>query len=385
MAKLDNVLMKIFGSGAGLNQISKFGSLFAGTPEFTTDPAAAQSLSNFLTGWAAAAIGGNSPAIEDMNALFFVMAYQLAYYQQAGVPEWNAGKTYYIGSLVNDGNGAIYVSKTDGNVNNLVTDASYWTLVSGKVMDTLGDIIYGGVDGALTKLSGNTTTTLQVLTQLGTGSGSAAPAWRDFKAPTIQKFTSGSGTYTRPDGVMYIRVRMVGGGGGGQGGGTGQGSTGGTGGNTTFGTSLLIANGAAGPVGGSVTLNSPAIGTASQGGQGQGYMEYTGAAGHPTGSQGAASPFGGAGAGVGTGAGVNGITNSGSGGGGGGGNVAAGTVVGGSGGGAGGFIDAIIPSPASTYSYAVGSGGAGTAGVGVGSQSGGNGGSGYIEVTEYYQ
>lgn len=39
-----------------------------------------------------------------------------------------------------------------------------------------------------------------------------------FKAPTVQRFTSGSGTYTTPAGVKYIRVRMIGGGGNGGGG-----------------------------------------------------------------------------------------------------------------------------------------------------------------------
>lgn len=36
----------------------------------------------------------------------------------------------------------------------------------------------------------------------------------NFTAPTVQKFTSGSGTYTTPAGVKYIRVRLVGGAGG---------------------------------------------------------------------------------------------------------------------------------------------------------------------------
>jgi hypothetical protein len=44
-------------------------------------------------------------------------------------------------------------------------------------MTTLGDIIFGGAGGAATRLSGNTTATKQFLTQTGTGSVSAAPAW----------------------------------------------------------------------------------------------------------------------------------------------------------------------------------------------------------------
>lgn len=42
---------------------------------------------------------------------------------------------------------------------------------------TLGNLAYGGVAGAWTLLSGNTTTTKNFLTQTGTGTVSAAPAW----------------------------------------------------------------------------------------------------------------------------------------------------------------------------------------------------------------
>ncbi len=44
-------------------------------------------------------------------------------------------------------------------------------------MAALGAIIYGGASGAATSLPGNTTSTLNIFTQTGTGSVSAAPAW----------------------------------------------------------------------------------------------------------------------------------------------------------------------------------------------------------------
>ncbi len=44
-------------------------------------------------------------------------------------------------------------------------------------MTTLGDIIYEGAGASATRLAGNTTTTKQFLSQTGTGSASAAPAW----------------------------------------------------------------------------------------------------------------------------------------------------------------------------------------------------------------
>lgn len=255
------------------------------------------------------------------------------------------------------------------------------TIASSGALNQYGVVVGGGAGAAPSAVAPDSSTTKW----LKSGGASANPAWTAFTPPTVQKFTSGSGTYTTPAGVLYIRVRMVGGGGGGQGGGTSQGTGGGTGGNTTFGTTLLAANGAAGTTGGSASLGSGPIGIAISGGNGGGVLEYTSAAGHATGNNGAASPFGGAGTGVLVGAGSSAISNSGSGGGGGGGNIASGTVFGGAGGGAGGYVDAIITSPSATYSYAVGSAGGSGAGGGGGGSAGGSGGSGIIEVTEYYQ
>lgn len=119
----------IFGSGAGIDQISKFGSLYAGSEEFTTDPALAQSLSNWLTGWFAAVINGNAPTIQDMNAVHFVVTYQLAYMQQRGIGEWISTVEYFTGSLVNEG-GVLYTSLVDSNTNNAVTDPTKWRAYS---------------------------------------------------------------------------------------------------------------------------------------------------------------------------------------------------------------------------------------------------------------
>lgn len=221
--------------------------------------------------------------------------------------------------------------------------------------------------------------------------GSGVSSWSAFTPPTQQTFTSGSSaTYTTPAGVKYIRVRMVGGGGGGSGSGSGatSGNSGGAGGNTTFGSSLLTANGGNGGTfqnnggtGGTVSIASPAYGTGFQGGSGDPTRYQVGAS-QTGGAMGAPTPFGGAGGGSYTGNGIAAIANTGSGGGGG--TADAAGEYAGSGGGAGGYIDAIIPSPSATYTYTVGA--AGTAGgAGTSGFNGGAGGAGYIEVTEYYQ
>lgn len=206
------------------------------------------------------------------------------------------------------------------------------------------------------------------------------------KPPTVQKFTSGSGTYTTPSGVTFILVRIVGGGGGGGGGGT-SGGTASAGGNSTFGTSLLTANGGNGgacgtttvATGGSATMNSPAIGTAITGTSGCLGNQFT--ATYSEAGAGGNSFFGGGGNGAnGPQTGGTGIANTGSGGGGG----SASVANSGNGGGSGAYIEAIIPSASGTYSYAVGASGAGGS-AGTSGGAGGAGAAGYIEVVEYYQ
>jgi hypothetical protein len=223
-----------------------------------------------------------------------------------------------------------------------------------------------------------------------------------YKVPTVQKFLSGTGVYTAPKGVLYIRVRMVGGGGGGGGSGAvagTPGSAGGTGGTTTFGTTLLSA---AGGVGGGAYVSNTSPGQAGTGGSaslGTGPVGLALAGGSATGAAVSSTTntvFGGAGGnsvfgGGGTGsslsnsnadqAGGAGVTNTGGGGGG-----ASGFTshFNGPGGGAGGYVDAVITSPLSTYAWAVGA--AGTAGTaGTSGAAGGLGGSGIILVEEFYQ
>lgn len=128
MAKTVRKTMKIFGSTPGTNQITKFGSFAAGSTVYTTDPAVIQALSNYLTGWFSAVVGGNSPCIEDMNAICFLYAYQLYYLLQTGIPEYDTATTYYTGSLCQDGAGNIYYSLQDNNTNYPLNNASYWLL-----------------------------------------------------------------------------------------------------------------------------------------------------------------------------------------------------------------------------------------------------------------
>jgi hypothetical protein len=202
---------------------------------------------------------------------------------------------------------------------------------------------------------------------------------------TVQVFTSGSGTYTTPANCKAIWVRMAGGGGGGGGTGTASQGAGGSGGTTTFGSSFLTCNG-----GGGGTQNTGGGGNISGGSATGGDVNFTGggAAGISqnanngnAGTSGGSNSFGGAGAGArNTVAGNDGVANTGAGGGGAGGGS---TFGGAAGGGAGGYLEKLINSPNSTYSYAIGAGG--TAGAaGTSGSAGGAGAAGIIYITEYY-
>lgn len=238
----------------------------------------------------------------------------------------------------------------------------------------------------------------QVLANDGSGNLYwAVPTGITLRTPTMQIFTSGSGTYTPPSSPatpLYIHVWMVGGGGGGSSG--GNNSSGGNGGSTTFGSYTV-----GGGLGGNGLGNNG--GTAASVPSTVGYS-FPGSSGMPSvvpstntlttlggfaGTSGGNSIFGGAGVG-GFGTTNNTFTpsggraaaaNTGSGGGGGGiaGNLANRSP--GGGGGAGGF--AFLRLPATTYSYTVGTGGSG--GTFSGDSSGGNGAAGIIIVQEFYQ
>lgn len=201
-----------------------------------------------------------------------------------------------------------------------------------------------------------------------------------YKTPTVQTFTSGSGTYTTPANVKHIIVELVGGGGGGAGSGSGAGN-GSAGSATTFGSAFLT--GGAGGAGSASNAAAVSGGTGTGGDiniQGGSSIGANGAT-SITAPTGGISYFGGAGPGGGPSvAGQLAAANTGSGGGAGGGTS---PNTGGAGS-AGGYVRKLIGAPSATYAYSVGAGGgAGTAGTG--GTAGGAGAAGIITVTEFYE
>lgn len=187
MSKIARKTAVIFGASSGLDQIAEFGSLALGVPTFTTDPAVIQSgaESTWIDGWFNAVIGSNSPAIEDMNAFCYVVAYQIAYNMQAGVPEYDTGTTYYIGSIVQSA-GFLFVSLTNTNLGNALTSTANWAFLSQN-----GLITPNSVPQTAVVTTGNTM------------------SWPNMTVPSGKTLTINSGAYFRGFGTNIVAGTFV--------------------------------------------------------------------------------------------------------------------------------------------------------------------------------
>ena len=117
MAKLQRKSAKVFAeqANAAVGGIAQFGSLAAGNIQYSKDVDVIQALDAYKEGWQSAVVGNKSPAMEDRNALDYLLSYQQAYIMQHGVPEWLSTETYYTNSYVVDSNGELRVSIGDNN------------------------------------------------------------------------------------------------------------------------------------------------------------------------------------------------------------------------------------------------------------------------------
>lgn len=124
--------MIIFGEDAGSLERGVFGSLAAGLPLYSQDPDVIQSEPEWANGWFAAVLGANSPAIQDMNSFCFVLSYMIYLIQESGVMIWSGTTNYQTGSLACDEDGTLFVSISDDNLNNLLTDSTKWVLYGAR-------------------------------------------------------------------------------------------------------------------------------------------------------------------------------------------------------------------------------------------------------------
>lgn len=141
MSAIPRKTQQIFGGSLSpAGNIAKFGSLAASSPAYSGDLAQIQTPA-WLNGLAAALInapgGLASPALEDLNAVLYLITTQLAYIFQDGMSEWDSATTYQIDSFVKVG-GAVFISKTANNLNNLVSDTNNWKTLASTLNNSQG-------------------------------------------------------------------------------------------------------------------------------------------------------------------------------------------------------------------------------------------------------
>jgi len=342
MGRLARFTQLLFGNTATGSRIAVFGSLAQGSPTAysgaTVSPDLVQQESAaFATGWDGALIGNNSPAVQDSNALDYLWGYQLSYLFQQGIPEYDGSTQYYSNSIVQLASTGVVYQAIGSPLIGTAPPSSPWLILSNST------------------------------------------------APAVTVLLSGSGSYSVPANAKYLKIKMIGGGGGG----AANVNAGSDGSVTTFGSSFLVCsgghggNGLDGGFGGSATATGGNFtGIVLQGGAGASTSSAQ-LDSAECGGCGASSPFGGSGrGGKAADTGHAAVANTGAGGGG------TGEPEGynpGGGGGAGGYIEGIITTPLTSYTYNIGDGGAGGAGSGPTSgYNGGNGGSGQIYIEAHF-
>ena len=162
MAKLTRVTGKVFGGSAPLDEIGQFGSALAGTPTNTQDVSEIQALSAYSQGWGSAIVTSrNFPPIEEVTGVLKTISYQNCYLLQEGIPAYDANTEYSDTSLVKTVSGTqlkIYVSLTDNNIGNPLTDTTHWAQAVISGTRNIGEIIQSAIpltDASLHLLDGS--------------------------------------------------------------------------------------------------------------------------------------------------------------------------------------------------------------------------------------
>ena len=130
MARLPRVTQQIFAGSATNN--GQFGSAQAATFNLTNVLATIMALPAWGEGWLAATIGGSKfPPLEEFQALEYVHSSQIAYVLQQGIPEYDAGTTYFMNNMcAKAGTFQIYGSVADNNTGNALTNPTYWQFLA---------------------------------------------------------------------------------------------------------------------------------------------------------------------------------------------------------------------------------------------------------------
>ena len=144
---MTNKIQKIFGATGPTGSIAVFGSKKAGSVVYSNDVETIQSLPSWANGMQGALIDDTKPTLQDLNAILYTLTYQNAYAQQNGIPAYHASEEYFIGCIVSyssvgdNGHGGVYslfISKTDNNIGNALTDRDHWQVYHSNYVKSIG-------------------------------------------------------------------------------------------------------------------------------------------------------------------------------------------------------------------------------------------------------
>ncbi len=209
MSKILRKTLSIFGLTGTTDDFEEFGSTAVGATSYTKDIATIQGLAAWNTGWRAALVTAKAPVLQDQNAVQYVHSYMTAYLLQAGIAEYDAGTTYYTGSVVsyfgNAGYVEFYCSQVDTNVGNAlgvrVTNA-HWQFMY-AINLAVGIIIPGRLTnttppaGAIGELVSAVVANVGAPTSGNIGDASNIPLTAgDWTISANARFETGGGTQT---------------------------------------------------------------------------------------------------------------------------------------------------------------------------------------------
>lgn len=146
MAKTARATHVIFGSLGSSDNFAEFGSLVDGSPVKTKDMATIQALPAWTSGFQAAVYTSNKALLlEDLNSWALEHSTMIGYLFQEGIPEWDAGTTYWIGSYVKKtGTKQLYCSLVDTNLANALPAAvsnANWEYVNPPAVQDTGLVL----------------------------------------------------------------------------------------------------------------------------------------------------------------------------------------------------------------------------------------------------
>ena len=120
-------------------QLVQFGSLKSGTPLATNVQATIQALSEYEYGIKSALINGAPLAIQEIDALNYLLTSSAAYIQWYGIGRYNAAIEYFLGSFCKDDTSTgkvLFISRINNNINNSVLTSTNWMPFASKEMNS---------------------------------------------------------------------------------------------------------------------------------------------------------------------------------------------------------------------------------------------------------